>query len=179
MGTPPTPPNPPTLTLTALQANVTALMRGEAATLFFLHDCSYFSSEGDKTAAGPESISLSQQQQEQQQLLFIGAGAWKRWLVGRRLSRKPLRLPTHIVSMMANLFRWSGTTSVRYGTRAGGYEQQDRYFSIVGAAERRRRIPIILGGCRARRALPASSLLSPHLPSVVFTPPVLQGLALV
>ena len=35
-----------------------------------------------------------------------------------------------------NLFSWSGTTSVRYGTRADGYEQQDRYFSIPRAAER-------------------------------------------
>lgn len=54
-----------------------------------------------------------------------------------------------------NLFSWSGTTSVRYGTEVDGYEQQDRHFSILGVAERRRRslarrqrIQIVLGGSR-------------------------------
>lgn len=59
-----------------------------------------FWSEGDKRAAGPEYISLCQHQQEQQQL-FIRPGAWERRRGGPCLSRTPLRLPAHIVSMMA------------------------------------------------------------------------------
>lgn len=90
----------------------------EAGSLFFLHECSYFVGESDKITAGQNTLAWVNINRSSS-LFLLDPCAWKQWVVGHFISRKRVRLPVHIVSMMAIYFAGSGTTSmcVCYGMR--------------------------------------------------------------
>lgn len=84
-----------------LQPNIMPIK--EEGSLFFLHECSYFTLQTDKKNSRPEYISLGKHQQSSS-LFLLDPYAWKQWVEGHFISRKRARLSVHIVSMMAIYF---------------------------------------------------------------------------
>lgn len=159
----------------------TLCQRSEAACLFFLHECSYFVGESDKITAGQNTLAWVNINRSSS-LFLLDPCAWKQWVVGHFISRKRVRLPVHIVSMMAIYFAGSGTTPVcvvEWGLIDKNSRKDTSQFlmllrdaALTDTAAWQQRIPIILG--RGRGTCCAlwwtlSALLS------VYSPTLLRG----
>lgn len=119
--------------MTTLQPNIRPI-KGEGS-LFFLHECSYFTLQTDTKNSRPEYISLGKHQQSSR-LFLLDPYAWKQWVEGHFISRKRARLSVHIVSMMAIYFaRVAGQVCI-IEWRLIDKNNRKRYFSILNVVER-------------------------------------------
>lgn len=76
----------------------------EEGSLFFLHECSYFTLQTDKKKTAGQNTLAWVNINKAAASFLLDPYAWKQWVEGHFISRKRARLSVHIVSMMAIYF---------------------------------------------------------------------------